>query len=134
MLQDSLGELYHRQDLTFLQPRAYIHYLLRAPLPQTPQAATLLDLFVQCLLQNIVEDVYPADLAQLGYSIHAEENGLSIKVSSLSLLPFPCSLLPDCSMFAPCLLPPPSSALCSLLSAPGVRPVREAACPAGGDS
>merc|ERR1712037_130941 len=37
-----------------------------------------------CLLQNLVEDIYPADLAQLSYSIYAAETGLCIKVSGLS--------------------------------------------------
>ena len=44
----------------------------------------LLDLMVMCLLQNIAEDVYPADLAQLAYSLYAAESGLVIKVSGLS--------------------------------------------------
>lgn len=83
--RDEQGELHYRQDTTFLQPRAYIHYLLRSPLQlRSPEDACLLDLLAMCLMQNIVEDVYPADLAQLRLSIHAEEIGLSIKVSGLS--------------------------------------------------
>lgn len=39
---------------------------------------------IMCLLQNIVEDVYPADLAHLSYSIYAAESGLAIKVCGLS--------------------------------------------------
>jgi len=85
LVEDLQGELYHKQDRTFLQPRSYIHYLLRSSLQlESPESACLMDLMVMCLLQNIVEDVYPADLAQLNYSLYAGENGLIIKVSGLS--------------------------------------------------
>jgi len=85
LLKNEGGELYYRKDATFMQPRAYIYYLLRSPLQlQSPENAALLDLMVMCLLQNLVEDIYPADLAQLSYSIYAAETGLCIKVSGLS--------------------------------------------------
>jgi secreted Zn-dependent insulinase-like peptidase len=44
----------------------------------------LLDLMVMCLLQSMVEDVYPADLAQLSYSLYAAESGVVVKCSGLS--------------------------------------------------
>jgi len=82
---DTQGELFYRPDQTFLQPRAYIHYLLRSPMQlQSLTNSCLLDLMVMCLLQNIIEDVYPADLAQLSYSLYSSETGLVIKVSGLS--------------------------------------------------
>merc|ERR1719348_2171860 len=82
---DAQGELFYRPDQTFLQPRAYIHYLLRSPMQlQSLTNSCLLDLMVMCLLQNIIEDVYPADLAQLAYSLYSSETGLVIKVSGLS--------------------------------------------------
>jgi len=82
---DSQGELFYRPDQTFLQPRAYIMYLLRSPMQlQSLTNSCLMDLMVMCLLQNIIEDVYPADLAQLAYSLYAAECGLVIKVSGLS--------------------------------------------------
>merc|ERR1719430_2447520 len=85
LVKNGCGELYYRKDATFMQPRAYIYYLLRSPLQlQSAENAALLDLMVMCLLQNLVEDVYPADLAQLSYSIYAAETGLCIKVSGLS--------------------------------------------------
>ena len=37
-----------------------------------------------CVLQNMQEDVYPADLAQLSYSLYVQESGVVIKVSGLS--------------------------------------------------
>ena len=46
--------------------------------------SVLLDLLVMCLLQSMVEDVYPADLAQLSYSVYAAESGIVIKTSGLS--------------------------------------------------
>jgi len=82
---DSQGELFYKPDQTFLQPRAYIQYLLRSPMQlQSLTNSCLLDLMVMCLLQNIIEDVYPADLAQLAYSLYASEWGLVIRVSGLS--------------------------------------------------
>jgi len=82
---DTQGELFYRSDQTFLQPRAYIHYLLRSPMQlQSLNNSCLLDLMVMCLLQNIIEDVYPADLAQLSYSLYSSETGLVVKVSGLS--------------------------------------------------
>ena len=82
---DAQGELFYKPDQIFLQPRAYIHYLLRSPMQlQSLNNSCLLDLMVMCLLQNIIEDVYPADLAQLSYSLYSSETGLVIKVSGLS--------------------------------------------------
>ena len=64
LIKNGCGELYYRKDTTFMQPRAYIYYLLRSPLQlQSAENAALLDLMVMCLLQNLVEDVYPANLA-----------------------------------------------------------------------
>ena len=85
LLNDPLGELFYRPDQTFLQPRAYIQYLLRSPTQlESLTNSCLLDLMVMCLLQNIIEDVYPADLAQLAYSLYSSETGLVVKVSGLS--------------------------------------------------
>ena len=82
---DSKGELYYKPDVVFKQPRAYISYLLRSPLQlQSLTNSCLMDLMVMCLLQNLTEDVYPADLAQLGYSLYAHESGLVIRVNGLS--------------------------------------------------
>jgi len=85
LLSDSQGELFYRPDQNFLQPRAYIQYLLRSPMQlQSLNNSCMMDLMVMCLLQNIIEDVYPADLAQLAYSLYSSEAGLVIKVSGLS--------------------------------------------------
>ena len=35
----------------------------------------MLDLLANCVLQLMVEDVYPADLAQLNFSLYASETG-----------------------------------------------------------
>jgi len=83
--KDALGELYYKKDTTFLHPRVHIYYHLRSPLQlQSLENAILLDLMVNCLAQICKEDVYPADLAQLYYSMLATETGFSIKVSGLS--------------------------------------------------
>jgi secreted Zn-dependent insulinase-like peptidase len=65
----------------FLQPHGCIYYLLRSPMQMASvDQSACLDLFTSCLLQNLIEDVYPADLAQLGYSVYSAENGLVLKV------------------------------------------------------
>ena len=82
---DPSGELFFKADATFKQPRAFIAYLLRSPLQlESLSGAVLLDLMVSCLLLNLTEDVYPADLAQLSYSVYAHDSGLVIRVSGLS--------------------------------------------------
>ena len=85
IVSDDLGELFFKGDTIFKQPRAYIAYLLRSPLHlETLTNSILLDLTVTCLLQNMTEDVYPADLAQLSHSVYVQEPGIVIKVSGLS--------------------------------------------------
>jgi len=85
ILQDDQGELFYKRDVTFRQPRGYIYYLLRSPLQmESVEQAAKLDLLASCLLQNLIEDVYPADIAQLRYSVYSAETGLVIKVSGLS--------------------------------------------------
>ena len=82
---DPSGELFYKADLTFQQPRAFIAYLLRSPLQlESLTRSVELDLMVSCLLQNLTEDVYPADLAQLTYSVYGHDSGLVIRVSGLS--------------------------------------------------
>ncbi len=54
------------------------------PPPHSLERSVLLDLMVMCLLQSMVEDVYPADLAQLSYSLYAAESGVVVKCSGLS--------------------------------------------------
>ena len=82
---DPSGEVFYKADATFMQPRAFIAYLLRSPLQlESLYGAVLLDLMVSCLLINLTEDVYPADLAQLSYSVYGHDSGLVIRVSGLS--------------------------------------------------
>ena len=80
--------MFYRHDSTFLQPRAYICYFLRSPLAlQSPENSCKLRLvlLIMCLLQHMIKDVYPADLAQLSYSVYSSESGgLFIKASGLS--------------------------------------------------
>ena len=85
IVSDELGELFFKADTIFKQPRAYVAYLLRSPLHlESLTNSVLLDLTVMCVLQNMQEDVYPADLAQLSYSLYVQESGVVIKVSGLS--------------------------------------------------
>ncbi|XP_023349391.1 nardilysin [Eurytemora carolleeae] len=85
LVEDELGELFYKKDESFLQPRAYIQYHIRSHLQlQCLENSIMLDLLANCVLQLMVEDVYPADLAQLNFSLYASETGLVIKVSGLS--------------------------------------------------
>ena len=52
LIKDDLGELFYRKDTKFLQPRAYIQYHIRSPLPlQSVENSILMDLLANCLLQ-----------------------------------------------------------------------------------
>jgi len=85
LVSDSLGELFFKKDEGFKQPRAYFYYLLRSPMQlESLENSIMLDMLVQCLLKTSIEDVYPADLAMLEYSLRCEEHGLMIKVDGLS--------------------------------------------------
>jgi len=85
IVEDSLGELFYKKDDHFLQPRSYVYYHLRSPLTlNSIDEAILMDLLSNCLLQLMVEDVYPADMAQLGYALSSAETGITIKVCGLS--------------------------------------------------
>ena len=79
------GELFYKFDTTFNQPRAMIKIQVVIPeLRDNLENAVYLDLLVSCLAQQMIEDTYPADLAQLEYSVNAAERGIIISLSGLN--------------------------------------------------
>merc|ERR1719354_548015 len=85
LTKDEYGELYHKKDTHFMAPRCHIYYHIRSDKQlKSLENGILLDLLVNCVAQLYIEDVYPAELAQLSYSIAAADTGLSIKVMGLS--------------------------------------------------
>jgi secreted Zn-dependent insulinase-like peptidase len=79
LLSDPLGELFYRPDQTFLQPRAYIQYLLRSPNQlEFLTNSCLLDLMVMCLLlrdRSGDEGVRPVRQAAQPHGGHHQESG-----------------------------------------------------------
>lgn len=79
------GELFHRQDDIFKQPLAYIKfYLTSSASLQDVRSAVCLELFSGCISQTMVEETYPADLAQLSFFLSSAERGLLLKLSGLN--------------------------------------------------
>ena len=79
------GELYYRKDDIFKQPRALIYMHLYSPLVAVSvESAVCLDIMVGCLSQQMVEDVYPAEVALLHYSFYAGERGIVLKLNGLN--------------------------------------------------
>ena len=62
----SHGELYYKYDTNFKQPRAIIKVHVIVPaLRDSLENSVCLDLLISCLTQQMIQDTYPADLAQL---------------------------------------------------------------------
>ena len=76
-----LGEMFHRMDTTFKQPRAHVYFHLVSPgaVFGSVRDAVCLDLLVNCACQLMVEETYPADIAQLGHSFYAADGGIALK-------------------------------------------------------
>nr|XP_053649483.1 nardilysin-like [Cherax quadricarinatus] len=85
LCQDECGELWFRQDQKFKLPRSYCYVYLITELPlQSPRLAALLDLYLNLFEQQVMEDAYPASMAQYQYSIKATEQGLVIKMNGFN--------------------------------------------------
>lgn len=79
---DRLSEVWYRRDFKFKLPQAFLYFYLISPLPlNSPQNAAMLNLYVEILKQLLVEELYPADMADLSYSIEAREKGIVLKFS-----------------------------------------------------
>lgn len=83
--QSERSQLWYKADCKFATPKAYVNFLLLTPnVSKTPTSWVLFDLFVKVLDQNLSEVAYEADVAQLGYSVRAYENGVIIAVGGFS--------------------------------------------------
>ncbi len=79
------GELFYKFDTVFNQPRAMIKIHVIVPaIRDSLVNAVCADLLVSCLAQQMIKDTYPADLAQLEYSVLSSERGLLISLSGLN--------------------------------------------------
>ena len=74
----------HKKKLRLKMSESFYSYLVPSPLFSKSDLknninnldnSIMLDLMANCVLQLMVEDVYPADLAQLSYSLYASETG-----------------------------------------------------------
>ena len=85
IVDETHGELFHRRDDIFKQPLAYVKFYLVSPATMRDvKSSVCLDLFASCISQIMVEETYPADLAQLGFLLSSAERGLLIKLSGLN--------------------------------------------------
>ena len=66
---------YLKFDTSFHQPRAIvkIHVIVPA-IRDSLKNAVCMDLMITCLTQKMIQDTYPADLAQLENSVRSGEN------------------------------------------------------------
>lgn len=82
---DEYGELWFKQDVKFKLPRTYCNiYLLTDLLLQSPRNAAMVDLYLNLFRQHIMEDAYPASMAQYSYSVSATERGIVIKTNGFN--------------------------------------------------
>uniref|UniRef100_A0A4W3IYV7 Nardilysin b (N-arginine dibasic convertase) n=1 Tax=Callorhinchus milii TaxID=7868 RepID=A0A4W3IYV7_CALMI len=85
VLGKEYGCVWYKKDNKFKIPKGYIRFHLISPLIQeSPENLVLFDLFVNILAHNLAEPAYEADVAQLEYSLLAEEHGLVIKVKGFN--------------------------------------------------
>lgn len=81
ILTEPQGELFFKMDDTFYIPWAYYNFYLVSPsVLKSARSAVAVDLLVSCVCQLMVEDTYPADLAQLSFSLFSTDRGIVIKV------------------------------------------------------
>lgn len=85
LYEDEWGALWFRQDQKFKLPRTYCYVYLITELPlQSPRLAALLDLYLKLFQQQVMEDIYPANMAQYYFSISATEKGLVMKMNGFN--------------------------------------------------
>ena len=84
-MDESYGQLFYKFDTTFNQPRALIKIHVIVPaVRDSLENSVCLDLLVSCLVQQMIKDTYPADLAQLQYSVNSSERGFQISLNGLN--------------------------------------------------
>ncbi|XP_021929041.1 nardilysin isoform X2 [Zootermopsis nevadensis] len=82
---DEFSEVWYRRDCKFKLPQAFFYFYLISPLPLTsPQDAAMLNMYVEILKQLLVEELYPADVADLSWSITPGDKGIVLKFSGFN--------------------------------------------------
>ncbi|CAB3380047.1 Hypothetical predicted protein [Cloeon dipterum] len=82
VVKHSAGELWFKQDKKFNLPRAYIIFHLISPLIfLSPENACMLDMLIGGWKQQLTTKVYPAEVAELSYSITPTESGTGQGIS-----------------------------------------------------
>ncbi|XP_064292725.1 nardilysin-like isoform X2 [Plodia interpunctella] len=78
-------ELWYKPDFKFRFPTALLYFYFITPLSlKSPREACLLDLWNDVLQQNLKEDVYPANMADLEHVIFVADKGVTLKVIGYS--------------------------------------------------
>ncbi|XP_046617809.1 nardilysin-like [Neodiprion virginianus] len=82
---DPMSEVWFRPDPKFKIPECYMYYYFISPLALTsPENAALMDLLVTILKQLLVEELYPANAAELNYLIYTGDKGIIVKVNGFN--------------------------------------------------
>lgn len=77
--------LYFKTDRLFKVPKGHINFVLLSSLQKaSPHVAAALDLFIEILSINMCEEVYPADMAGLNYSIYMSDVGLVLNAEGFN--------------------------------------------------
>ncbi|XP_046397980.1 nardilysin [Ischnura elegans] len=78
---DESLELWFKQDLKFRLPQVHCCFYFISPIAlSSPQTLCMQDMFVCLLKQQLVEEVYPADMAGLSFEIKTYDLGFILKV------------------------------------------------------
>ncbi|RZB40351.1 nardilysin-like, partial [Asbolus verrucosus] len=82
VLSTELVELWYRKDQKFKLPIAFYYLYLITPVSQeSPFTQTMMDFFVNLLQIQLIEEAYPAQVAQLSYAFKTNDKGITLKVS-----------------------------------------------------
>ncbi|KAF2885664.1 hypothetical protein ILUMI_20515 [Ignelater luminosus] len=82
IMQGSLVELWYRKDQKFGLPMAYYYYYLITPLAlESAESACMMQMLVAFVIINLAEEGYPAQIAELSYSLAPCEKGVCLKIS-----------------------------------------------------
>lgn len=85
VVEDERGTVWFRHDVKFQLPRTYCYvYLLNDVTLRSPRMAALQDLFLRLFEQQVMEDVYPAAMAQYAYSLSSGDQGMLLKLNGFN--------------------------------------------------
>lgn len=85
LLKENGVELWFKQDTSFKLPHAFCSVHLASPLSKkSPEKAAMMDLLINIVKQSLVEELYPATVAELDYSFHSGEKGMMITLNGFN--------------------------------------------------